>query len=67
MGLCKGANSAATLAETDYIIYTHDDMYFLPNWDFFLEDEVKKVKNNFIIFSSERGRAFITLNSNNKL
>ena len=36
LGLCKGSNSAASLAETDYIIYTHDDMYFLPNWDFFL-------------------------------
>ena len=51
LGLCKGTNSAANLAETDYLIYCHDDMYFLPNWDFFLEDEVKKVKNNLYYFS----------------
>ena len=51
LGLCKGANSAASLAETDYIIYTHDDMYFLPNWDFFLAEEVKKIKNNLYYFS----------------
>ncbi len=51
LGLCKGSNSAATLAETDYIIYTHDDMYFLPSWDFFLSEEVKKVKNNLYYFS----------------
>ena len=51
LGLCKGTNSAANLAETDYLIYCHDDMYFLPNWDFFLEEEVKKVKNNLYYFS----------------
>ena len=51
LGLCKGSNSAASLAETDYIIYTHDDMYFLPSWDFFLSEEIKKVKNNLYYFS----------------
>ena len=51
LGLCKGSNSAASLAETDYIIYTHDDMYFLPNWDFFLSEEIKKVKTNLYYFS----------------
>ena len=51
LGLCKGTNSAANLAETDYLIYCHDDMYFLPNWDFFLEEELKKVKNNLYYFS----------------
>ena len=51
LGLCKGSNSAASLVETDYIIYTHDDMYFLPNWDFFLSEEIKKVKTNLYYFS----------------
>ena len=51
LGLCKGTNSAVSLSETSYIIYTHDDMYFLPNWDVFLEDEIKKTKNNFYYFS----------------
>ena len=51
LGLCKGSNSAASLAETDYIIYTHDDMYFLPSWDLFLSEEIKKVKNNLYYFS----------------
>ena len=51
LGLCKGSNSAASLAETDYIIYTHDDMYFLPDWDLFLSEEIKKVKNNLYYFS----------------
>jgi len=51
LGLCQGANSAASLAETDYFIYTHDDMYFLPNWDFFLAEEVNKIKNNLYYLS----------------
>ena len=51
LGLCKGANSAALLAETEYIIYTHDDMYFLPDWDIFLEKELKNIKNNLYYFS----------------
>jgi GT2 family glycosyltransferase len=51
LGLCKGTNSAATLAETEYLIYTHDDMYFLPNWDLHLEKEIKNIKNNLYYFS----------------
>ena len=54
LGLCKGSNSAASLAETDYIIYTHDDMYFLPSWDFFLSEEIKKVKNNLYYISGTK-------------
>jgi len=51
IGLCSGANSAYTLAETEFIIYTNDDMYFLPKWDYFLEEEVKKTTDNFYFFS----------------
>ena len=40
VGLCSGANIAARLTDTDYIIYTHDDMYFLPEWDIFLVKEL---------------------------
>ena len=50
-GLCRGANSAASLAETEFIIYTHDDMYFLPDWDLFLQEEIKKMENNLYYLS----------------
>ena len=66
LGLCKGSNSAASLAETDYIIYTHDDMYFLPNWDFFLSEEIKKTKTNLYYFSGTmlgpKGCGFLEFN-----
>jgi len=51
IGLCSGANAAASLSDTDYIIYSNDDMYFLPKWDFYLAEEVKKIKNNMYYFS----------------
>jgi len=51
IGLCSGSNNAASLAETDYIIYSNDDMYFLPNWDFFFVEELKKIKNNLYFFT----------------
>jgi len=51
IGLCSGANSASTLAKTEYIIYSNDDMYFLPNWDYFIEEEVKKTKDNLYFLS----------------
>ncbi len=33
LGLCTGVNLAAKEAKTDYIVYSHDDMYFCPGWD----------------------------------
>ena len=66
LGLCKGTNRAASLAETEYYIYTHDDMYFLPRWDFFLNEEIKKVQNNLYYFSGTmmgpKGSGFVDLN-----
>ena len=66
LGLCKGANSAASLAETDYIIYTHDDMYLLPNWDLYLSEEIDKIKTNLYYFSGTmmgpKGCGFLEFN-----
>jgi len=50
-GLCSGANLASALSETDYILYSHDDMYFLPDWDLFLKNEVNKMSDNLYYFS----------------
>ena len=46
LGLCSGVNLAAKKVSNDYIIYSHDDMYFLPNWDFHLLEEIKKINHN---------------------
>ena len=45
IGLCSGVNNAAQLSTQNYILYSHDDMYFLPDWDLFLIDEIKKINH----------------------
>ena len=48
IGLCTSLNNACKLVKTDYILYTHDDMYFCPGWDDAL---IKELKNqNDILF-----------------
>ena len=40
IGLCSSLNKAANLVETDYILYSHDDMFLCKNWDLYLENEI---------------------------
>jgi len=51
IGLCDSVNNASLLSTTNFILYAHDDMYFCKNWDLYLENEVKKYKNNFYYIS----------------
>ena len=46
IGLCTSINMAAKLASTDYILYSHDDMYFCPDWDKVLLNEVQTIKHD---------------------
>jgi glycosyltransferase involved in cell wall biosynthesis len=45
-GICEGVNIAARTANTQYILYAHDDFYFCPGWDESLLSEVKKIPHN---------------------
>ena len=51
LGLCSSTNIAAKLSTKDYILYSHDDMYFLPNWDQALIQELDKLNNNLFYLS----------------
>ena len=46
VGLCSGVNIAAKKVNTKYVLYAHDDMYFLPEWDQHLHNEIKKLNHN---------------------
>ena len=46
IGLCSSINKAAKLVSNRYILYSHDDMYFCPNWDKVLLDEVKSLNHD---------------------
>ena len=52
LGLCTGVNTAAKKAKTNYILYSHDDMYFCPGWDTCLEEEVKKLNTDKFYLSA---------------
>ena len=52
VGLCTATNMAASKATTEYILYSHDDMYFCPNWDKTLLDELKIIKTNAYYLSA---------------
>ncbi len=45
-GICEGVNTAAKKATTNYILYAHDDFYFLPGWDDVLLEEIKNIPHN---------------------
>ncbi len=52
IGLCSGVNQASARSLNDYIVYAHDDMYFLPKWDYYLAEEIKKLNSNLFYLSS---------------
>ena len=51
IGLCSSINKAAKLVSNRYILYSHDDMYFCPNWDKVLLDEVKSLDHDHFYLS----------------
>ncbi|MFQ5482822.1 MAG: glycosyltransferase family 2 protein [Nitrospinaceae bacterium] len=44
VGICYAVNAAATLAQTDYILYLNDDMYVCPGWDEALWKEIEALE-----------------------
>ena len=51
LGLCSSTNQAAKLSTRNYILYSHDDMYFLPDWDKILKKELENLKDNLFYLS----------------
>ncbi len=51
IGLCSSINKAAKLSSFKYLLYCHDDMYFCPNWDKILIDEVNSINHDSFYLS----------------
>ena len=50
VGLCTAINSASKLSSSKYLLYAHDDMYFCPEWDQHLINEINRIgHNNFYL------------------
>jgi len=52
IGICYALNACRSLIDTDYVVYANDDMYFLPNWDKPLFDEIQKINHKRFMFSA---------------
>ena len=52
IGLCSAINKCATEASHNYLLYAHDDMFFLPKWDFYLSEVVNKINTKLFYLSS---------------
>ena len=50
IGMPKALNKASKLSVHNYIIISHDDFYFCPNWDVNFYNEIKKINHkNFYL------------------
>ena len=51
VGLCTAINTISKYASKKYIIYSHDDMYFCPNWEEPLKKEIDTLGHDKFYFS----------------
>ena len=52
IGLCLGCNIISKKSKFDLVLYSHDDMYYLPNWDKILIQKVQELKTKKFYLSS---------------
>ena len=60
IGLCSAVNIAAKKSKHDLILYSHDDMYFLPGWDTAFINEINNIGHNNFYLSSTHLSAHIS-------
>jgi glycosyltransferase involved in cell wall biosynthesis len=54
VGVCFAFNAAATLAKSDILLLIDDDNYVLPDWDFYLVQEIKKAGTIYFSISATK-------------
>lgn len=62
IGICYANNIAASLAQTDYIVYLNDDMYACPDWDLALDEEIQQQPDPYFFLSGTMIEPFDTGN-----
>tara|TARA_B100000963_G_scaffold348125_1_gene355255 strand:- start:2608 stop:3492 length:885 start_codon:yes stop_codon:yes gene_type:complete len=51
IGMPKALNKSSSLSNTNYILISHDDFYYCPDWDKELIYELEKLKTNYFYLS----------------
>ena len=70
IGLCSAINKVSSTVNNKYILYAHDDMYFCPEWDINLINEIKKINHDNFFLSGTLIEAYsghIKFNCGDKL
>ena len=52
IGLCTAINKISSNITNKYLLYAHDDMYFCPQWDLHLINEIKTFKDDNFFLSA---------------
>ncbi len=52
IGLCSSINNVSKITNYDYLLYSHDDMYFCPGWDKILFKEINLLKDDLFYLSA---------------
>jgi len=63
VGVCFAFNAAASLAKSEYLLLIDDDNYVLPDWDFYLWEEIQKLGNPYFAISGTKIEPRKTLNN----
>ncbi len=70
IGLCSAINKVTSTVNNKYVLYAHDDMYFCPEWDINLINEIKTINHdNFFLSGTliEANTGHIKFDCGNKL
>ncbi|MBP1618432.1 MAG: glycosyl transferase family 2 [Bacteroidetes bacterium] len=52
IGICYALNCCRKLIDAEYVVYANDDMFFLPDWDKALSDEITKIGHKLFMLSA---------------
>lgn len=63
VGVCYAFNAAATLARSDWLLLIDDDNYLLPDWDFYLWEEIQKIGHEYFAVSGTKIEPYLTRNN----
>ena len=64
IGMPRALNESSKLAKFDYIIISHDDFYYCPNWDTEFKKELDTLEHNDFYLS---GNTILNIQTNEKL
>ena len=68
IGMPKALNLSSKKAKFDYILISHDDFYYCPNWDIVFEEEINIIKHkNFYLSGTMVGEGQVKFDAGSRV